>query len=71
MSLTIALDAMGGDHGVEVVAAAALDALQRHPRLRLVLVGDQQRVGATLGTLGAEPGERLLIRHTSQQVAMD
>ncbi len=62
---------MGGDHGVEVVAAAALDALQRHPRLRLVLVGDQQRVGATLGTLGAEPGERLLIRHASQQVARD
>ncbi len=68
--MTIALDAMGGDHGPSVVVPAALSALERHPRLELILVGDR----ATLE--GALPGQderlgRLHIRHTSQTVGMD
>ena len=37
---TIALDAMGGDYGPEVVVPAALDSLDRNPKLNLILVGD-------------------------------
>lgn len=66
--MTIALDAMGGDHGVEVVVPAAIEALGRHPRLHLVLVGDQDAIA---GQLPATAGERLRVHHTSQTISMD
>ncbi|MEY4193850.1 MAG: phosphate acyltransferase PlsX, partial [Pseudomonadota bacterium] len=37
-NLTIALDAMGGDHGPGVVIPAALDCIERNPSLKLILV---------------------------------
>jgi len=71
LNQTIALDAMGGDHGVAVVAPAAAASLRRHPGLRLILVGDEGRIRDALAQCGAEPGERLRIVHASQQVEMD
>ncbi len=46
--VTIALDAMGGDHGPSVVVPAAAIALVRHPEMRFLLVGDRadHRAGA-------------------------
>ncbi|WP_432473665.1 phosphate acyltransferase PlsX [Amphritea sp. HPY] len=41
-SIYIAVDAMGGDFGPRVIIPASLDALQRHPRLNLKLVGQPQ-----------------------------
>lgn len=43
-TLTVSLDAMGGDHGPEVVLAGAAAALQRKPDLRFILYGDEQAV---------------------------
>ena len=66
---TIALDAMGGDYGPEVVVPAALDSLQRNPNLNLILVGD----GAVLKERVANSnhlGKRLTIRHASELVEM-
>jgi glycerol-3-phosphate acyltransferase PlsX len=40
-SICIAIDAMGGDFGPRVVIPASVDALKRHPRLTLQLVGQQ------------------------------
>ncbi len=71
MSLTIALDAMGGDHGPSVIVPAALAMLQEQPRLRLILVGDQDVLAAELARRGGTTGERLTLHHASQQVAMD
>ncbi len=71
MSRTIALDAMGGDHGPAVVVPAALSALVRYPGLSLILVGDEARLKEELVRHRGELGERLRIRHASQQVAMD
>lgn len=68
--ITIALDAMGGDHGPGVVVPAALRALARHPGLQLVLVGDESRLQAAL-TGGGARNERLTIHHASQTVDMD
>lgn len=67
--VTIALDAMGGDHGVSVVVPAALDYLKRDRDCRLILVGLEDVVRAQLpdGELPA----RLTIHHASQQVDMD
>ena len=66
---TIALDAMGGDFGPEVVVSAALDSLDRNPNLNLILVGD----GAVLKERVANSnhlGKRLTIRHASELVEM-
>ncbi|HET7395800.1 MAG TPA: phosphate acyltransferase PlsX [Gammaproteobacteria bacterium] len=70
-TVTIALDAMGGDHGPSVVLPAALDMLSRHPFLRVILVGDTKILEARLGGRHAGYGERLTIRHASQVVLMD
>ena len=71
MGLTIALDAMGGDHGPVVIIPAALNALKKNNDLKLILVGDQAQLMAALQQQGGDVGERLTIQHASQQVAMD
>ena len=46
--LTIALDAMGGDVGPEVVVPGAALAAIRHPGFRFLLVGDKTRIESVL-----------------------
>ena len=71
MSLTLALDGMGGDHGPTVVVPAALQALTEHKDLALILVGDQQVLEREIRNHGADVGGRLHVCHASQTVAMD
>ncbi len=71
MALTIALDAMGGDHGPVVTVPAALNALRKQHDLKLILVGDQAQLIAALQQQGSDVSERLTIQHASQQVEMD
>ncbi len=40
MSVTLAIDAMGGDHGVVVTVPAACDFLEKHLDVKIALVGD-------------------------------
>ena len=40
--ITIAVDAMSGDHGPEVVVPAVLTALKDFPKAKVVLVGKQE-----------------------------
>ncbi len=70
-TLTIALDAMGGDYGPEVTVPAALSALHRYPNLKLCLVGDEERLTKLLMLNSATLSDRLFIHHASQQVEMD
>lgn len=70
-AVTIALDAMGGDHGPEVVVPAALEVLKRHDDVRLILVGDEAVVRDHLDRRGAKPDARLTVHHASQTVGMD
>lgn len=69
---TVALDAMGGDYGPQVVVTAALRYLAQDRDVDLILVGDQPRM---LAQLGIKPGgklpDRLRIRHTTETVGMD
>ena len=67
--ITIALDAMGGDHGPSVVVPAALAAVERIERLKAVLVGDSERIAAELG--GRKRPERVRVHHAGEQVEMD
>lgn len=69
--ITIALDAMGGDHGVGVTVPAALQALQDQPELRLVLVGPRATIEAELQQHRAIESARLVIHHASELVGMD
>ena len=48
MTLTIALDAMGGDHAPQVVIAGADMARERFPELRFLLYGDERLLRALL-----------------------
>lgn len=66
---TIALDAMGGDVGPDVVVPAAVRALERDPTLTLVLVGDEAQLTRRLSAQSF--GERLSVKHASQSVGMD
>jgi phosphate acyltransferase len=63
---------MGGDSGIKVTIPAALLALKEHPALDLILVGDEVAVRRALDK--TDPNwdqKRLLIKHTTQVVAMD
>jgi glycerol-3-phosphate acyltransferase PlsX len=40
----IALDAMGGDHGPEVIVPGAARALQKQPGMEFVFFGDAARI---------------------------
>lgn len=68
---TIALDAMGGDHGPSIVVPAALSALKRNAGLKLILVGDEAAISKVLREHNATVSDRLIIQHASQVVGMD
>ncbi len=68
--VTIALDAMGGDHGPSVVIPAAAIALVRHPDLRFILVGDEAQIAPELEA-NPQVAEKSEIVHTDVAIAMD
>ncbi|NOT12128.1 MAG: phosphate acyltransferase PlsX [Methylococcaceae bacterium] len=70
MSLTISIDAMGGDHGPEVTIPASLDRLKNNPDLKLILVGDETVIKQQLSSAANDFMDRLIIRHASQRVEM-
>jgi phosphate acyltransferase len=69
--MTIAVDAMGGDHGPYVTVPAALQVLAKHHTLQLILVGDQAALVQELQKHDTQHQARLTIQHASQQVGMD
>ncbi len=70
-AVTIALDAMGGDHGPEVTVEAALYMLREAQQLRLILVGDHEILNAQLHRNRIGHDSRLTVHHASQRVEMD
>ena len=68
--VTIALDAMGGDHGPSVVIPAAALALVRHPDMCFIRVGDETEITAVLND-HAELAAKSDILHTDVAIAMD
>lgn len=71
MLKTIALDAMGGDHGPSVVIPAAVHMLKAHPDLKLILVGKPERLKPLLNEQAKHFSDRWEIYPASQEVAMD
>ncbi|GMQ96120.1 MAG: phosphate acyltransferase PlsX [Gammaproteobacteria bacterium] len=71
MSFTVALDAMGGDHGPSVVVPAAFRVLDQQTELSLVLVGDQAILEQEMARHACAHSERISVIHATQQVRMD
>ena len=68
MTVTVAIDCMGGDYGPEVTVRAALDFVRKHEDVRAILVGVEEQIRPFLEE---EEGARFVIRHASEIVAMD
>ncbi|MFQ6023667.1 MAG: phosphate acyltransferase PlsX [Acidiferrobacterales bacterium] len=71
MTVTIALDAMGGDHGASVTVPAALAALEKYAALNLILVGRRDTLAPEFARWKTDESERLVIQNASQIVGMD
>jgi phosphate acyltransferase len=65
--VTIAVDAMGGDHGPTEIVPGAIDHATSHPGDRVILVGDETIVRTIAGELPAN----VEIVHASQVIGMD
>ena len=68
--LSIAIDAMGGDHGPSVTVPAALKVLAEQQDINIVLVGQEETLAPMLAKAGKALASRLRIHHASQVVAM-
>jgi phosphate acyltransferase len=67
---TIALDAMGGDHGPEIVIPGAAIALARHPGMGCLLYGEEPRIAPILARHPALAAVSRIV-HTDHGIAMD
>ena len=71
MTITIAIDAHGGDHGVSVTVPAALSAIDTHSDLSIILVGQQQALADQLAVNNSRHTDRVSIHNATQIVGMD
>ncbi len=69
-NLTLALDAMGGDHGPYITVPATLQALRLSPFLNVILVGDEAAILPYLSSADSKVRERIEILHTTEIVSM-
>ncbi|MGL4835898.1 MAG: phosphate acyltransferase, partial [Shewanella sp.] len=69
-SLTLALDAMGGDHGPHVTVPAALRALKLYPFLKIILVGAKTEIDVYLQQAEFTLLSRVEVLHTDEVVSM-
>lgn len=70
VSRTIALDAMGGDHGPNVVIPGAELSLVRHPESRFILFGDEALIKDQLKS-HPKVADKSEVVHTEVSISMD
>ncbi len=71
MDITVAVDAMGGDHGTHVTVPAVLRFLKEFPNVNVVLVGLPDVLAVELKACHATVGPRLRVHAASEVVTMD
>jgi phosphate acyltransferase len=69
--ITVAIDAMGGDAGLKATIPGALSALERYPKLKIILVGQEPQIKNALVEAKAEQHPRIEIQNATEIVAMD
>ena len=70
MTITLAVDAMGGDHGPKIPVPASINALTRYDQLHIILVGDKELIEKELQK-NKYTNTRLSVQHASEVVEMD
>ena len=71
MEVKVAIDCMGGDHGVHVTVPAALNMARSDRDASFILVGMQDAIERELRQHGTTPDTQIGIRHASQVVEMN
>jgi glycerol-3-phosphate acyltransferase PlsX len=71
VDVTLAIDAMGGDHGTTVTIPAAIEYLQQFPNDTIILVGIPDAIETELRALSVQTGVHLRIHPASEVVGMD
>lgn len=69
--VTVAIDCMGGDHGLVVTIPAALRFARAHADCRLLLVGREDEIRAAITSEGGGLPTGVEIRHAPEVVGMD
>lgn len=70
--MRIALDAMGGDHGPDLLIRGALEAVRKNKDLEIILLGPQDFLKSHLATVVSErdSSNRLYIEHAPEIITM-
>ncbi|SNX28195.1 phosphate:acyl-[acyl carrier protein] acyltransferase [Polynucleobacter meluiroseus] len=71
MSVTLAIDAMGGDHGIVVTVPACCDFLEKHDDVKIALVGDAELLKQALSQFPNALTQRVEIVPATEVVLMD
>jgi len=71
MRVTIAVDAMGGDHGPPVTVAASLRFLEETPDADIVLVGREEAVRKALAATRSAANDRVKVQPATEVVEMN
>ncbi len=69
--ITLAIDAMGGDHGLSVVIPASMNALKKQSNLKLLLVGNEPLIKKALSVYSPSLTSRCEVIHAPEVVEMD
>ena len=73
MHNVLGVDAMGGDHGVQITVPAVLNSLKKKKDFKVVLFGDKALIEAELSrckALSSDECDRLSIQHCTEYVGM-
>lgn len=70
-SVTLVVDAMGGDHGISVTVPASCAFLSSHADVNIILVGNTEAIEQALGELSDLPRDRIQIIAATEVVLMD
>lgn len=70
VSVSIAIDCMGGDHGPSVTIPAAVSFAAREPDVKMILVGAESVLAEEVARLGQASNPRISIRPATEVVLM-
>lgn len=71
MAIILAVDAMGGDHGVNITVPSCLRFLDKTPDVNVILVGDRDAIYKQIGDKLSQYSDRIEVVHATQVVGMD
>jgi phosphate acyltransferase len=71
VTITVAIDAMGGDHGPSVTLPASFSFLTKHANAKIILTGDERTLTALVARAESGVRSRIEIVHTTEVVGMD